>query len=1067
MPDPTAESVLGRAADEWLERITRGEHPDVEEYAARFPAVASVIREVFPALHALRSAGPLTSDRGEVPGAAALGQLGDFRLIREIGRGGMGIVYEAEQLSLDRRVALKVLPLAGVLDERQLQRFRREAQAAAQLHHTNIVPVFAVGCERGVHYYAMQYIEGCPLSTIITELATRQHTTTIPANAGSSALLPEPLASGWSQALTAAGSSAGEARFAAIAHLGIQAACALQYAHERGVIHRDVKPANLLLDVHGRLWLTDFGLAHLAAEPGLTFTGSLLGTLRYMSPEQALARHEPVDARSDVYSLGLSLYEMLCLRPAFAGTTQQEVLRRIAQEEAPALRTQEAAVPRELATIVHKAIAKDAHERYPTAQALADDLRRYLENRPILARPPGPAERVAKWARRHRAAVLAGAGTLVLAVILLSASTIWVALERAEAVRERDDAVSARGTAERNLALARAAVEELLAPGYRDDLQQQALIREELRASSETAQVQLTSLTEQGVLQQQLAAALVRTGHVNLLLGQAAPAEAAYRRALRISAETPLDCQTDARADAAACGTHLALLLWSQQRMPEALEAARQAAADFERTHVAAVTLDAETRFRRARLLNLLGRVLLGTGDTAAAESTGLQALDLLRRLHDENPAEPRWQRELARAGVNRASLLTLTQRHNEAERAVRDALAQQEALATAHPEEPTYAAELAFTRRWWQEAAHSAGPAVVPRPQSRLGELAAEATGEIPWYTERLSRGYRDLDQLLFCAGRLEEAQEAARLAWVHQQKLLAESPTDPDSRVALAELLLEEGQMLLLTWRLRDASAAYERAAGMLTELTDQYPDEPRYARLLTGARNEQANVGRMKYAGELVNLGKQSAIGVARAVELARSTDLDQLDAPPFTLLVHADYLMLGDGYERAVAVIYRAIDGMPSPPAYYYKSLGCALLGCGRPDEARAAFHNALRASGLENREASAFRSACPDPWTAGYFLDRVSVDAYTQRHASVLWAGRHMGAYAWFYVGWRAELEGRRADAIAAYQQCLTYRALPNAHHGLHWAEYRLARLTGEPLSGTSVTVTAAEGGTVP
>jgi len=300
-----------------------------------------------------------------------------------------------------------------------------------------------------------------------------------------------------------------------------------------------------------------------------------------------------------------------------------------------------------------------------------------------------------------------------------------------------------------------------------------------------------------------------------------------------------------------------------------------------------------------------------------------------------------------------------------------------------------------------------------------------------------------------------------------VHQPNLLAESPTDPDSRVALAELLLEEGQMLLLTWRLRDASAAYERAAGMLTELTDQYPDEPRYARLLTGARNEQANVGRMKYAGELVNLGKQSAIGVARAVELARSTDLDQLDAPPFTLLVHADYLMLGDGYERAVAVIYRAIDGMPSPPAYYYKSLGCALLGCGRPDEARAAFHNALRASGLENREASAFRSACPDPWTAGYFLDRVSVDAYTQRHASVLWAGRHMGAYAWFYVGWRAELEGRRADAIAAYQQCLTYRALPNAHHGLHWAEYRLARLTGEPLSGTSVTVTAAEGGTVP
>jgi serine/threonine protein kinase len=1051
MPDPTAESVLGRAADEWLERITRGEQPDVEEYAARFPAVASVIREVFPALHALRGADPLTSDRGEVPSAAALGQLGDFRLIREIGRGGMGIVYEAEQLSLDRRVALKVLPLAGVLDERQLQRFRREAQAAAHLHHTNIVPVFAVGCERGVHYYAMQYIEGCPLSTIITELATRRLTTPVPSNAGSSALLPAPLASGWSQALTAAGSSAGEARFAAVAQLGIQAATALQYAHERGVIHRDVKPSNLLLDVHGRLWLTDFGLAHLAGEPGLTFTGSLLGTLRYMSPEQALARHEPVDARSDIYSLGLSLYELLCLRPAFAGTTQQEVLRRIAQEDAPALRAQEATVPRELATIVHKAIAKDARERYTTAQALADDLRRYLENRPILARPPGPAERVMKWARRHRAAVLAGAGTLVLAVVLLSASTVWVALERAEAVRERDDAVIARGTAERNLALARAAVEELLAPGYRDDLQQQALIREELRASTETTPVELTSITQHDVLQRQLAAALVRTGHVNLLLGQVAPAEAAYRRALRISAETPPDSQADTCVDAAACGTHLALLLWSQQRSAEALDAARQAATEFERTHVAAAALDPEACFRRARLLNLLGRVLLSTGGTATAESTGLQALELLRRLRQERPAEPRWQRELARAEINHASLLTLTRRHGEAERAARDALAQQEALVAAYPEEPTYAAELAFTRRWWQDAARGASPAVAPCPQSRLGELAAQATGEIPWYTARLSRGYRDLDQLLFCAGRLEEAQEAARLAWVHQQRVLAEAPADPGSRVALAELLLEEGQMLMLTWRVRDASAAYERAAGMLAELADEYPDEPRYARLLTGARDQQVNLGRMKYVSELVNLGKQSAVGVARAVELARSTDLEQLNALPFTLLVHADYLMLGDDCERAVQVITRATASLPSVPAYYYKSLGCALLGCGRPDEARAAFQQALRASGLDGRESTALRSACPDPWTAAYFLDRVSLAEYTERHASVLWAGHHMGSYAWFYVGWRAELEGRRADAIAAYRQCLTYRAIPHAHYGLHWAEYRLARLTGEAL----------------
>ena len=247
----------------------------------------------------------------------ALAELGDYRLVRELGRGGMGIVYEAEQVSLGRRVALKVLPFAAALDPSQLRRFQTEAHAAAQLHHTNIVPVFSVGCERGVYYYAMQFIDGRTLAQVVLDqqrAVPPGHEPSWP-HSGPSAL----------------GTTSDRARFRLVAELGIQAAEALDHAHRLGIVHRDIKPANLLLDVRGNLWITDFGLARLQDEAGLTLTGDLLGTLRYMSPEQALAHRGAVDHRTDIYALGVTLYELLTLRPAMAGTDRQELLRRIAR----------------------------------------------------------------------------------------------------------------------------------------------------------------------------------------------------------------------------------------------------------------------------------------------------------------------------------------------------------------------------------------------------------------------------------------------------------------------------------------------------------------------------------------------------------------------------------------------------------------------------------------------------------------------------------------------------------------------------------------------------------------
>jgi eukaryotic-like serine/threonine-protein kinase len=325
------ESLVGRVADEFLARQERGEKPDIEEYAAQYPHAAELIRG---ALAALRMAGSLAGSQVGSADSSLPEALGDFRIVREIGRGGMAVVYEAEQLSLRRRVALKVLPFAAVMDPRHLQRFRNEAWAAAGLDHPHVVRVYAVGSDRGVHYIAMQYIDGRSLADVIRERRgevagnaprspgaedqTRTHAPDVTAEAPAN--VSPSLAAGTTPRTPT------DAAFARrVAAWGIQAAEALEHAHSLGIVHRDVKPANLLVDERGELFVADFGLAKLGPDPGVTGTGDLLGTPRYMSPEQASARHGLVDHRSDVYSLGASLYELLTLSPAFGGQDRREI----------------------------------------------------------------------------------------------------------------------------------------------------------------------------------------------------------------------------------------------------------------------------------------------------------------------------------------------------------------------------------------------------------------------------------------------------------------------------------------------------------------------------------------------------------------------------------------------------------------------------------------------------------------------------------------------------------------------------------------------------------------------
>jgi serine/threonine protein kinase len=465
----------------YVEALEEGREPDRGRLLAAHPDLRPDL-EAFLAGHdeMARLTAPLRAARGGdahgLIGAprqepddspAGLGELGDFRLLREVGRGGMGVVYEAEQISLRRRVALKVLPFAAAIDPRRLQRFKTEALTAAHVQHEKIVPVHAVGCVRGVHYYAMQFIDGQSLAALIGELRVRRDDRRDGAAVTEAAIgRPEsPSEDGATSPATTISRERSADRlryFGRVAGLCRQAALALEHAHLAGIVHRDVKPGNLLLDLRGQLWVTDFGLAQVTGDVGLTITGELLGTLRYASPEQVLARRGIVDHRSDVYSLGATLYELLTLRPPFDGRDRNALIRQIADDEPASPRSLEPSIPVELETIVLKALRKEPADRYATAQEMADDIQRFLDGRPILARRPTPSERLRSWSRRHPAIVGSGVAALILLSAASLVSTAIVRREQAKTEAAYSREHQRAEEAEARFRLARRAVDELI-----------------------------------------------------------------------------------------------------------------------------------------------------------------------------------------------------------------------------------------------------------------------------------------------------------------------------------------------------------------------------------------------------------------------------------------------------------------------------------------------------------------------------------------------------------------------------------------------------------------------------
>jgi WD40 repeat protein len=508
-------------AEEFLDRKRRGEQPTLREYLEHHPELADEIRDLFPALLMMEdlgdSSGATTGSLAAAEGGAIaprLQRLGDYRILREIGRGGMGVVYEAEQESLGRRVALKVLSASALLDPKQVRRFEREAKAAARLHHTNIVPVFGVGHQDGHHYFVMQFIAGLGLDAVLEDLrrlrqckgrsspaAARapqapdlRETTAPPAVPGRFGLTgaevarslmtgqfagdgPIPLGETVTDPIAAesaaaprytapavrprtdpaavalpgsselsASSDPDRQFFRSVARIGIQVAEALDYANRQGILHRDVKPSNLLLDNRGNVWVADFGLAKTSDADDLTHTGDILGTIRYMAPER-FSGH--CDARSDVYSLGLTLYELVGLRPAYEAADRHAVIERVLHEEPQRLKKLAPTVPRDLETIIAKASARDPAGRYATAAALAEDLKRFVVDRPIRARRTSAAERLLRWCRRNPWI----AGSMGVAAAALMAALVVSLLYANRQARHAAELKSALSESNRRLAM--------------------------------------------------------------------------------------------------------------------------------------------------------------------------------------------------------------------------------------------------------------------------------------------------------------------------------------------------------------------------------------------------------------------------------------------------------------------------------------------------------------------------------------------------------------------------------------------------------------------------------------
>jgi serine/threonine protein kinase/Flp pilus assembly protein TadD len=848
-----AQDRLARILDDYLVAAEQGMPITPEELVRRHPDDAKYLRHYLSGLQVFHAAAAELKPRppsyvGRLEPAQVIG---DFRLLREIGRGGMGIVYEALQISLQRRVALKILPFTAGHDEKQIHRFRNEALAAAHVEHAHIVPVYAVGEDNGVHFYAMQLIEGQSLMTLLADVrpaaAIRTAATTAPnhqrttwGNQIGNTLFCAPMRSSTPPMFTHSGDT--NERIRKITRLGIQAAEALHAAHEIGIVHRDVKPSNLLVDAQGKLWVTDFGLARCREQGGLTQTGDVLGTMRYMSPEQALGRGRLIDHRTDVYSLGITLYELVTgHHPAGDSSDAQLVLHRGEFHHKP-MRHWNARIPRDFETVVMKAIAEFPYERYATAQEFSDDLQRFLDGKPILASPPSLVNRAGKWARRHRSFVYVAAAVVLLASAVGSINSLLLIQNN----REKDQALAASRTSlhSANTVLdffSTQLVDQLVtipgAEGVRYQLLEESL---EMYRQFEAHAVGDDTLADD------LALAYGKMGTLSEKIGNTSEALVRHQAACdlwqaRTSAEPS---NAEYALNLATCQNNVGLLLANTGRGNEALESLHKAQNSLEKL-TATRTESAGAAAALATTYSNLGFVLRQRGDSTAAAKRFCDAIAIQERLVDQSRKDESVLRGLAASYNNLASLSEATA-PDAAIATYKKAIGIQKRLVKNWPMNRIYQAELARTY-------NNLGFVLVSGHDLRNGEACYRnavtlqenlvmASKNAACYRRDLAISYNNLGMAQCRFERLDNAEKSFQRALALQQPLIDAAPEEAKLHSDMGGIYNNLALLFDRLQRFADAKSAYEHAIIHQRRAFEISPDVSRYRELL---QNHYANL------------------------------------------------------------------------------------------------------------------------------------------------------------------------------------------------------------------------------
>lgn len=911
-------------AEEYTRRLRNGERPSVSEYAEKYPQYADEIRELFPMVASMERLG----SRETVERRAAQSQtvvplatdrIGDYRIVREIGRGGMGVVYEAQQESLQRRVAIKVLAASATASTKQVQRFTREARAAASLHHTNIVPIFGVGEEKGRHYYVMQLIEGVGLDEILRGMApgegphargedsagedSRSSLTSLMTQAlREGRFAPKkiaearPSAGGPPVTIPDTGVHLGRRYWISTARIGLQLADALQYAHRQGVLHRDIKPSNLLLDRRGTVWITDFGLAKHEDHEAITQASDIVGTLRYMAPEQL---NGSADNRSDIYSLGLTLYEMLTLTPAFGQTGYGQLIHRKTTGSPVSPRAVNPAIPRDLETIVLKACAADPAHRYPTAGALAADLERFLDDRPIQARRATPAERLWRWSRRNPAIAALSAA----AVLLLATVAVVSAVGRYRADRLLVQVADERTRAQTNLQLAVRAFDSIinrvasrgLPQSFELDLGVDPSSIEETAVTPADAELLQSLLAffadfaeRNGVdLRAETANAYRRIGDIRLRLGQLQEAGDAYRSALAtyeaLQAKAPDDPALRLARVQVLNATGLACSRGGDWRgaveaHSQARRALEQVAQDrsgepekFELAHTLNLLTSVVGRSEIARVFGsarvgtdetpmplggwvrrralLLGRGLLSQDRPAAASGNPLrpriaqadaycrQAEQILLDLVQRQPANADYRIELSIAYRSAMRIQSIEGRFPQAEDSLGKAIDVLNQLVRDYPDKPQFQYHLA------DALCLTVPRSDVPSPQERERLVEANLMCQrltsifpsVPEYQTLLAGTWMKLADLQSDANEPEAAEQNYARAATHLTALIEQSP---DVFLYRLMCIRSEARLSELKRERRQLDAAREAidaAVALYESDSKPHQDNPVYRRLV----------------------------------------------------------------------------------------------------------------------------------------------------------------------------------------------------------------------------------------